>query len=95
MVRATFSLDEATVRRLRRTAKRLGKPQSQIVREAIADYAARSGRLSEVERLSMLEVLDRLRREHVAGSADAVDAELRAIRESRRVGWDRESEIGQ
>ena len=90
MVRATYSLDEATVRRLRRTAERLGKPQSQIVREAIADYAARCDRLTEVERLSMLEVLGRLRREHVAGSADAVDAELREIRESRRVGWDRE-----
>ncbi len=90
MVRATYSLDEATVRRLRRTAERLGKPQSQIVREAIADYAARCDRLTEVERLSMLEVLGRLRREQVAGSADAVDAELREIRESRRVGWDRE-----
>ncbi len=90
MVRATYSLDEATVRRLRRTAERLGKPQSQIVREAIADYAARCDRLTEVERLSMLEVLGRLRREQLAGSANAVDAELREIRESRRVGWDRE-----
>ena len=90
MVRATYSLDEATVRRLRRTAERLGKPQSQIVREAIADYAARCDRLTEVERLSMLEVLGRFRREQVVGSADAVDAELREIRESRRVGWDRE-----
>lgn len=92
MVRATYSLDEATVRRLRRTAERLGKPQSQIVREAIADYAARADRLSEVERLRMLEVLRRMRNEQVARSADAVDAELREIRESRRVGWDRESD---
>ena len=27
-VRVTYSLDEATVRRIRRTAERLGKPQS-------------------------------------------------------------------
>lgn len=92
MVRATYSLDEATIRCLRRTAERLGKPQSQIVREAIADYAARADRLSEVERLRMLEVLRRMRNEQVTRSADAVDAELREIRESRRVGWDRESD---
>ncbi|MDE2691511.1 MAG: ribbon-helix-helix protein, CopG family [Acidobacteriota bacterium] len=92
VVRATYSLDEATVRRLRRTAERLGKPQSQIVREAIADYAARCDRLSEVERLRMLEVLGRLRSAHVTGSAEAVEAELREIRESRRVGWDRDSD---
>lgn len=92
VVRATYSLDEATVRRLRRTSERLGKPQSQIVREAIADYASRCDRLSEVERLHMLKVLGRLRSEQVTGSAEAVEAELREIRESRRVGWDRESD---
>ena len=92
MVRATYSLDEATVRCLRRTAERLGKSQSEIVREAIADYAARADRLSEVERLRMLEVLRRMRCEQVDRSSDAVDAELREVRESRRVGWDRESD---
>ena len=41
MVKVTFSLDDGTVDQIRRAAARLGRPQSQIVREAIADYAAR------------------------------------------------------
>ena len=65
MVRVTYSLDEATVGRIRRTAERLGKPQSHVVRDAVADYDARTDRLSEAERLRMLEVLDRLRDEPV------------------------------
>jgi len=51
MVRATFSLDEATIAAIKRTAERLRKPQSQIIREAVADYAARligSARASEL-----------------------------------------------
>ena len=47
MVRVTYSLDEATVGRIRRTAERLGKPQSHVVRDAVADYDARTDRLSE------------------------------------------------
>ena len=61
MVRVTFSLDEPTVAEIRRTAARLRKPQSQIVREAVADYAARADRLSETERIRMLAILHRLR----------------------------------
>ena len=80
----TYSLDDATVRRIRRTAERLGKPQSHVVREAVAEYDARTDRLSEVERLRMLEVLDRWRKEHVPRSRESVAAELREIRLSRR-----------
>jgi len=46
MARVTFSLDDATVARIRQTAARLRKPQSLVVREAVADYAARADRLS-------------------------------------------------
>lgn len=53
MVKVTHSLDDATVQRIRRIAKQLGEPQSQVVREAVADFAARTDRLSEVERLRM------------------------------------------
>ena len=56
MVTVTFSLDDATVERLRRTASRLGRAQSQIVREAVAEYAARADRLSESERRQLLAV---------------------------------------
>lgn len=89
MVRVTYSLDEATVRRIRRAAERLGKPQSHVVRDAVADYDARTDRLSEAERLRMLDVLDRLRDEPVTRSRESVEAELREIRASRREGWAR------
>ena len=89
MVKVTYSLDDATVRRIRRTAERLGKPQSQVVREAVADYDARTDRLSEAERLRMLDVLDRWREDQAPRSRDSIDAELREIRQSRLEGWDR------
>ena len=84
MVKVTYSLDDATVRRIRRAAERLGRPQSQVVREAVAEYDARTDRLSEAERLRMLEVLDRLRSEPVTRSQASVDAELQELRLSRR-----------
>ena len=84
MVKVTYSLDDATVRRIRRAAERLGKPQSQVVREAVAEYDARTDRLSEAERLRMLEVLERLRSEPVTRSRAAVADELREVRRSRR-----------
>ena len=84
MVKVTYSLDDATVRRIRRAAERLGRPQSQVVREAVAEYDARTDRLSEAERLRMLEVLDRLRSEPVTRSRAALAAELREVRRSRR-----------
>jgi hypothetical protein len=58
MVRVTFSLDEATVAEMRRTAARLRTPQSHVVREA--EYAVRSDWLAERERLRLLGVLERL-----------------------------------
>ena len=86
MVRVTFSLDETTVAEIRRTAARLRRPQSQVVREAVADYAARTDRLSESERLQALAVLDRLKRAKPTRAAEAVDAELQAVRATRRRG---------
>ena len=84
MAKVTYSLDDATVRRIRRTAERLGKPQSHVVREAVAAYDARTDRLSEAERLRMLDVLDRWRKEQVPRSRESVESELREIRLSRR-----------
>jgi predicted nucleic acid-binding protein len=60
MVKMTFTFDEETVNALRRTAARLKKPQSVIVREAIQDYSARAARLSDEERRHMLKVFDRM-----------------------------------
>ena len=50
MSKATFSLDAATVEALRKLASRQRKPQSLVVREAIAHYAAQEDRLSDAER---------------------------------------------
>ena len=91
MVKVTYSLDDATVRRIRRAAERLGKPQSHVVREAVAEYGARTDRLSEAERLRMLEVLDRWRKEQTPRSRESAEAELREIRLSRLEGWERRS----
>ena len=86
MVKVTFTLDDETVAEIRRTAARLGTAQSRVVREAVAEYAARADRLSERERLRILGVLDRLRPATATRSATAVDAELRAVRTARRQG---------
>ena len=86
MARVTFSLDDATVARIRQTAARLRKPQSQVVREAVTDYAARADRLSESERVHALSVLERLREAKPTRPAGEVDRELRSIRSVRRTG---------
>jgi len=86
MARVTFSLDDATVARIRQTAARLRKPQSLVVREAVADYAARADRLSESERLHALGVLERLREAKPTRPVSDVDRELKSIRSARRRG---------
>ena len=60
----TFSLDEETVRTLRRVSEQKRKAQSLIVREAIAEYGAREDRLPEDERTRRLEVLRELESQH-------------------------------
>jgi hypothetical protein len=86
MARVTFSLDEGTVARIRQTAARLRKPQSHVVRDAVADYAARADRLSEAERLHALGVLERMREGRPTRPASDVDRELQSIRDARRTG---------
>ena len=86
MARATFSLDDATIAEIKRTAERLRKPQSHVIREAVADYAARADRLSESERQHLLGVLAGLRSARPVRSAKSVDDELAALRRSRRAG---------
>jgi metal-responsive CopG/Arc/MetJ family transcriptional regulator len=86
MARATFSLDEATIAEIKRTAERLKKPQSHVIREAVADYAARTDRLSERERRRVLAVLERLRAAKPARTDAAVNKELAQIRAARRGG---------
>lgn len=84
MVKVTFTLDDQTVERLRRTASRLAKPQSHVVREAIREYEARSTRLSDEDRARMLAVVDRMMQEPPTRTAADVDAELGEIQALRR-----------
>ena len=84
MQKVTFTLDDETVGRLRRTAARLARPQSYVVREAIKEYEARSGKLSDEERARMLAVVDRMTAEPPTRPAAEVDAELGAIQAARR-----------
>src|SRR5207253_6033987 len=86
MVKVTFTFDEATVETLRQTASRLKKPQSVVVREAIQDYATRTGRLSEEERWHMLKMFDRMVARIPARSQAEAVAEVAAIRAARRSG---------
>jgi metal-responsive CopG/Arc/MetJ family transcriptional regulator len=85
-VKVTFTLDEATVGRLTETARRLAKPKSEVVREAIRDYHARNDRLSEAERKRMLRVLDQMMMRRPARSQSEVDREIAQIRADRKAG---------
>ncbi|MBX3029444.1 MAG: ribbon-helix-helix protein, CopG family [Chloroflexi bacterium] len=85
-IKMTFSLDAATSRSLREAAESLGKPKSEVVREAILDYAERVGRLTEAERRRQLSVFDEMMAARSTGSARTVDRELAAVRRARRGG---------
>lgn len=84
--KVTFTLDDQTIRQIESTAQKLNKPKSEIVREAVADYHARAGRLSEAERLQLLKSFDELVPRIPRRSSKNVDRELEQIREARRDG---------
>lgn len=86
MVKLTFSVDDETARTLKATAERLKKSQSLVVREAVAEYAARSGRLTELERRRMLGAIDAMMKRPATRSQAAVDREVRELRRARRQG---------
>jgi len=85
-IKMTFSLDEITAQQLNQTAERLKLAKSAVVREAIRDYAARAGQLSEEERQRMLQAFD----DHLPQVPDRpieeVDREIEEIRRTRRGG---------
>ncbi|KPK61437.1 MAG: hypothetical protein AMS21_09220 [Gemmatimonas sp. SG8_38_2] len=84
--KVTFTFDEQTVARIERTAARLGISKSQMVREAVQEYAARVGRLSEEERLRMLAVFDDVLAQIPDRPVEDVERELDAVRKARRKG---------
>lgn len=85
-VKMTFTLDKETADRIDRTAERFGMPKSGVVREAVAEYAQRAGRLSENERLRLLKVFDEVVGQIPKGPARPVDLEITNIRRARQQG---------
>jgi predicted transcriptional regulator len=86
MVKVTFTLDDKTVAKLDDASRQLEKPKSEVVREAVNEYHARMGRLSEQERQRILRALDELAPLVPNRTRADVDRELLAIRLGRRAG---------
>jgi predicted transcriptional regulator len=86
MVKVTFTLDEKTVAKLGEAARQLDKPKSQVVREAVHEYHARMGRLSEMERQKILRALHELAPLVPNRTQADVNRELTAIRLARKAG---------
>ncbi len=82
----TFTLDAETVARIDRTAARLGTSKSGVVREAVREYAARVGRLSDDERRRLLATFDEVVARIPRRAAAATDREIAAVRVARRGG---------
>ncbi len=89
--KATFSLDPETLRRLDRTSAQLGKSKSEVVREAVAEYASRADKLSEGERLRLLRAFDELVPRIPERPLEAVEEEIAEVRRARRSGGRRAS----
>jgi predicted DNA-binding protein len=85
-VKMTFTLDRETVGRLRQASERLSKPKSAVVREAIHDFSERVGRLSERERLRMLQLFDEVIPRIPARPMSQVRGEIEEVRRARRAG---------
>jgi len=90
--KVTFTLDEATIARLTQAAASLSIPKSEVVREAIRDFAERIGRLSERERLSMLRTFDEMVSRIPLRDVEEVERELTTLRHARHAGRRKSSE---
>jgi predicted transcriptional regulator len=84
--KVTYTLDDATVDRIGRIAGRLGLSRSGVVREAVAEYAARVGRLTEAERERLLRTIDLVMARIPSRPVVEVERELAALRAARRRG---------
>jgi hypothetical protein len=84
--KVTFTLDQDTVRRIEEAAQRMALPKSRVVREAISEYHARLGRMSDRERLEKLRLFDAFVPQIPLRSSAAVAQELKEIRRARRAG---------
>ncbi|MCJ7630715.1 MAG: ribbon-helix-helix domain-containing protein [Longimicrobiales bacterium] len=86
MIKFTFTLDDETVGALERAAACLGRPKSQVVREAIRQYGEQLDRLPDEERDRMLELFDEVTSGLPERSRSDVERELAEVRRARRSG---------
>ena len=84
--KVTFTLDEATVHLIEEAAEIQHKPKSQVIRDAVKDYHARLGRVSESERRRLLHIFDTMLPLIPSRPQAEVDQELAEIRRARRSG---------
>jgi len=84
--KVTFTLDAKAVRLIEQLAEQLEKPKSQVVRDAVAEYHERHGKLSLEERLALVKRYDELMARIPKITQAEADAELREIRRARRQG---------
>lgn len=90
-LKVTFSLDANTIARIDDAAQRLAISKSEVVREAIAEYHACKGKLTDAERRRMLDAFDRFVPAIPERGAASTDRELAELRKSRRAGGRRRS----
>lgn len=86
MTKVTMTLSDDAIEALNRTAKRLGKPKSQVVREALLNYEQRPGELTPEERARRMAILEKIRGMFPTRPRSELEAELREIRRARRTG---------
>lgn len=79
----TFTVDQQTADRIDTTARRLGIAKSGVIREAVEEYAARAGRLTEAERLRLLRSLDEVMARKPTRPQREVERELTKLRRAR------------
>ena len=91
-VKATFVLDDATAETIRRMAERTRKPQSLVVREAVAHYAAREEKSTPEERERWLSTFDELVARVTPRDPLDVKKEQASIRSARKAGWTRRAD---
>ena len=84
--KVTFTLDDASLTRLKDASARLSLPKSEIVREAIMEFYDRIGSLSERERATLLRSFDDLVPRIPLRSVVETESEISQIRNSRRAG---------
>jgi len=85
-VKVTFTLDSATLARLQDAASTLALPKNEVIRKAIWELHDRIGRLSERERIRLLQTFDDVMPRIPTRTLANVQRELKSLRQARHRG---------